>query len=378
MAMGGLRDISVLDEAPIDRIPVQTYVLEDDELIINEAIRRELRRGGQVFYMHNFVDSIYAVAARLSSAFPDARITVAHGKMEKDELEDIWNSMLCGEIDILVSTTIIETGIDIPNANTLIVDNAHRLGLSQLHQIRGRVGRSARRAYAYFTYPRDMALTEIAQKRLEAVREYAEFGAGFKIAMRDMELRGAGNLLGAQQHGHLDAVGYDLYIKLLNEAVLEEKGETVKEAPECTVSVNYNAFIPEKYVSFAAQRMGLYKRIASIDNEYDRIDLADEIIDRYGDMPKPVENLLMIALIRANAIKCSITSITQEGSGFRLVPEHIDIDIWSEIEENFPGKLKIVLSSKPYLSLRPDKSQSGLSALNGVLEKYIEIFNKNK
>ena len=378
MAMGGLRDISVLDEAPVDRIPIQTYVLEDDDLIINEAIRRELRRGGQVFYMHNFVDSIHSVAARLSNTFPDAKITVAHGKMDKDELEDIWNSMLCGEIDILVSTTIIETGIDIPNANTLIVDNAHRLGLSQLHQIRGRVGRSPRRAYAYFTYPRDMALSEIAQKRLEAVREYAEFGAGFKIAMRDMELRGAGNLLGAQQHGHLDAVGYDLYIKLLNEAVLEEKGETVKEAPECTVSVNYNAFIPEKYVSFASQRMGLYKRIASIDNEYDRIDLADEIIDRYGDMPKPVENLLMIALIRANAIKCSVTSITQEGSGFRLVPEHIDIDIWSEIEETLPGKLKIVLSSKPYLSLRLDKSQSGLSVLNGVLEKYIEIFNKNK
>ena len=298
--------------------------------------------------------------------------------MEKEELEDIWNSMLCGEIDILVSTTIIETGIDIPNANTLIVDNAHRLGLSQLHQIRGRVGRSSRRAYAYFTYPRDMALSEIAQKRLEAVREYAEFGAGFKIAMRDMELRGAGNLLGSQQHGHLDAVGYDLYIKLLNEAVLEEKGETVEEKPECTISVNYNAYIPEKYVSFASQRMGLYKRIASIDNEYDRIDLSDEIIDRYGDMPKPVENLLMIALIRANALKCGITSITQEGNEFRVVPSHIDIEIWSEIEENFAGKMKIILSSKPYLSLRPEKSQFGLAVINKTLEKYIELVNKNK
>ena len=378
MAMGGLRDISVLDEAPVDRIPIQTYVLEDDDLIIYEAIRRELRRGGQVFYMHNFVDSIYAVAAKLSKAFPDAKITVAHGKMEKEELEDIWNSMLCGEIDILVSTTIIETGIDIPNANTLIVDNAHRLGLSQLHQIRGRVGRSSRRAYAYFTYPRDMALSEIAQKRLEAVREYAEFGAGFKIAMRDMELRGAGNLLGSQQHGHLDAVGYDLYIKLLNEAVLEEKGETLEEKPECTISVNYNAYIPEKYVSFASQRMGLYKRIASIDNEYDRIDLSDEIIDRYGDMPKPVENLLMIALIRANALKCGVTSITQEGNEFRIVPTHIDIEIWSEIEESFPGKMKIILSSKPYLSMRPERSQAGLIAVNKALEKYIELVNKNK
>lgn len=378
MAMGGLRDISVLDEAPIDRIPVQTYVLEDDDLIINEAIRRELRRGGQVFYMHNFVESIHAVAARLQKSFPDAKITVAHGKMEKEELEDIWNAMLCGEIDILVSTTIIETGIDIPNANTLIVDNAHRLGLSQLHQIRGRVGRSSRRAYAYFTYPKDMALTEIAQKRLEAIREYAEFGAGFKIAMRDLELRGAGNMLGAEQHGHLDAVGYDLYIKLLNEAVLEEKGEKVEEAPECTVSVAFNAFIPEKYVSFSSQRMGLYKRIALIENEYDRMDIADEITDRYGDMPKPVENLLMIALIRANALKCKITGITQEGNEFRITPSHIDIEIWSEVEENFDGKMKIILSSKPYISVRPSKSAQQLRELNKVLQSYLEAEQKSK
>ena len=377
MAMGGLRDISVLDEAPIDRVPIQTYVLEQDDLIVNEAIRRELRRGGQVFYLHNFVDSIYAVAARLQKAFPDANITVAHGKMDKEELEDIWASMLKGEIDILVSTTIIETGIDIPNANTLIVDNAHRLGLSQLHQIRGRVGRSPRRAYAYFTYPKDMALTEIAQKRLEAVREYAEFGAGFKIAMRDLELRGAGNMLGAEQHGHLDAVGYDLYIKLLNEAVLEEKGERVEEKPECTVTLNYNAFIPEKYVSFASQRMGLYKRIALIQNEYDRLDLLDEMIDRYGDMPKPVENLLMIALIRARAIECKISSITQEGSEFRITPTHIDIDIWSEVEESFDGRMKIILSSKPYISIRPSKSADALKSFCKVLEKYVEIASRS-
>lgn len=378
MAMGGLRDISVLDEAPIDRIPIQTYVLEQDDLIVNEAIRRELRRGGQVFYMHNFVDSIYAVAARLGKSFPDAKITVAHGKMEKEELEEIWGDMLKGEIDILVSTTIIETGIDIPNANTLIVDNAHRLGLSQLHQIRGRVGRSSRRAYAYFTYPKDMALTEIAQKRLEAVREYAEFGAGFKIAMRDLELRGAGNMLGAEQHGHLDAVGYDLYIKLLNEAVLEEKGQKVEQKRECTVNLTYNAFIPEKYVSFSSQRMGLYKRIALIENEYDRLDISDEMIDRYGDMPKPVENLLMIALIRANALKCNVTSVTQDGNEFRIIPSHIDIDIWSEIEEKFDGRMKIILSSKPYISIRPQKSADALKSLNRVLERYVEIQEKGK
>jgi transcription-repair coupling factor (superfamily II helicase) len=286
--------------------------------------------------------------------------------------------MLKGEIDILVSTTIIETGIDIPNANTLIVDNAHRLGLSQLHQIRGRVGRSSRRAYAYFTYPKDMALTEIAQKRLEAIREYAEFGAGFKIAMRDLELRGAGNMLGAEQHGHLDAVGYDLYIKLLNEAVLEEKGEKVEEKPECTVTLEYNAFIPEKYVSVSSQRMGLYKRIALIQNDYDRLDILDEMIDRYGDMPKPVENLLMIALIRANALKCKIASITQDGGEFKITPNHIDIDIWSDVEENFDGKMKIILSSKPYISVRPNKSADALKSLNRALEKYVEFEGKNK
>ena len=376
MAMGGLRDISVLDEAPIDRIPIQTYVLEEDDIIINEAIRRELRRGGQVFYLHNFVESIYAVAAKIQKSFPDAAVTVAHGKMDKEELEDIWNSMLMGEIDILVSTTIIETGIDIPNANTLIVDNAHRLGLSQLHQIRGRVGRSPRRAYAYFTYPKNMALTEIAQKRLEAIREYAEFGAGFKIAMRDLELRGAGNMLGAEQHGHLDAVGYDLYIKLLNEAVLEERGEKVEVKPECLVSLNFNAFIPEKYVPFAAQRIGFYKRIALIDNDYDRLDILDELIDRYGDMPKPAENLLMIALIRANALKCGINSISQEGNEFRVTPSHIDIEIWSEVEENFDGKMKIILSSKPYISLRPNRNADALKSLNTALEKYSEIAQK--
>ena len=239
MAMGGIRDISVLDEAPGDRLPVQTYVLEHDELIIIEAIKRELRRGGQVFYLYNFVESIDSCAAKLAKAIPEARITVAHGKMEKERLEDIWSEMLTGEIDILVCTTIIETGVDIPNANTLIVENAHRLGLSQLHQIRGRVGRSSRRAYAYFTYPKDRSINEIATKRLETIREYAEFGAGFKIAIRDLEIRGAGNLLGAEQHGHLDAVGYELYIKLLNEAILEEKGEKVPEKKECTVTLKW-------------------------------------------------------------------------------------------------------------------------------------------
>ena len=221
--------MSLLEEAPGARAPVQTYVLEYDDMIIYEAIRRELRRSGQVFYMYNRVEGIYNVAGRISKAIPDARIAVAHGKMEREELEEIWEALIRGEIDILVCTTIIETGVDIPNANTLIIENADMYGLSQLHQIRGRVGRSGRRAYAYFTYRKNKNLTEIAEKRLTAIKEYAEFGAGFKIALRDLEIRGAGNLLGAEQHGHMEAVGYDLYMKLLNEAVIEEKGEKIEK-----------------------------------------------------------------------------------------------------------------------------------------------------
>ncbi len=378
MAMGGIRDISVLDEAPGDRVPVQTYVLEDDDLIIMEAIKRELRRGGQVFYMHNFVDSITTVAAKIAKAVPEARIRIAHGQMEKEMLEDIWNSMLTGETDVLVSTSIIETGIDIPNANTLIVDNAHRLGLSQLHQLRGRVGRSARRAYAYFTYPKNRALTEIAQKRLEAVRDYAEFGAGFKIAMRDLELRGAGNLLGSKQHGHLDAVGYDLYIKLLNEAVLEERGVAVKEEAECKVTVNYDAFLPESYVSSPSQRMHLYKRIALIRNRDDYYDLTDELVDRFGELPTPAKNLLEIALIRAGGIAIGVDAVEQEGSSIKIFPKHIDIEIWSELCDLFGGSIGIVMTGKTYINLylrkAPEKlAKKPLALVNKIFEKYLEI-----
>ncbi len=378
MAMGGIRDISVLDEAPTDRLPVQTYVLEDDELIIMEAIRRELRRGGQVFYMHNFVDSITSVAARIKNAIPDANIKIAHGKMEREQLEDIWNSMLTGETDVLVSTSIIETGIDIPNANTLIVDNAHRLGLSQLHQLRGRVGRSSRRAYAYFTYPQNMALTEISQKRLEAVRDYAEFGAGFKIAMRDLELRGAGNLLGAQQHGHLDAVGYDLYIRLLNEAVLEEKGEAPKKEAECKIALSYDAYLPDSYVKHSAQRMSLYKRIALIRNEADYYDIVDELIDRYGELPKPAKNLLLIALIRGNALACGIEEVADEGQTVRIYPSHIDIDVWMQLADEFDGALKIVMSSRTHVALALKRNPKPLEYINKIFEKYLVFAQKEE
>lgn len=376
MAMGGIRDISVLDEAPGDRLPVQTYVLEHDDIIITEAIRRELRRGGQVFYLHNEVENIDLLAGQLRDALPDARIVTAHGKMEHEQLEDIWQRMLVGEIDILVCTTIIETGVDVPNANTLIVDNAHRLGLSQLHQIRGRVGRSSRRAYAYFTYPPNRALSEIAEKRLEAVREYAEFGAGFRIALRDLELRGAGNLLGSQQHGHLDAVGYDLYIKMLNEAVLEQKGEAPVKVPECTLDLNVSAHVPASYVESAAQRMALYKRIAQIRNEDDLNDITDELIDRYGDLPQPVSSLLRIALIRAMGRECGMDKMLQDGNSLHLYSEQLDPLLWQALSRANPiWGARLSGTPSEHISLKKPTGTSTLDFAQDVLQKYISAKN---
>ena len=373
MAMSGIRDISVLDEAPGDRLPVQSYVLEHDDLIIEEAIRRELRRGGQVFYLHNTVEHIHEVAARLSADIPEAKITVAHGKMDKDTLERIWGDMIAGEIDILVSTTIIETGIDVPNANTLIVDNAHRMGLSQLHQLRGRVGRSPRRAYAYFTYPRGRALDDIQQKRLEAIREYAEFGAGFRIALRDLELRGAGNLLGAEQHGHLDAVGYEMYVKLLNEAVLEEKGELPPVQTECIVTLSLDACLPERYVPSASQRMALYKRISLIASEADLDDMTDELLDRYGNLPRAATNLLKIALIRSLAERCGITQIRQDGGDVSIHAPELNVDAWMELSTTFAGKLRMMMSGSPYIRFRPTKGATLLSELLALMTALADI-----
>ncbi len=377
MALGGIRDISVLDEAPGDRLPVQTYVLEYDELIVIEAIRRELRRGGQVFYLYNIVESIDGCAAKLSKAIPEARITVAHGKMEKERLESIWEEMLDGEIDILVCTTIIETGVDIPNANTLIVENSQRLGLSQLHQIRGRVGRSARRAYAYFTYPRDKAVNEIATKRLEAIRDYAEFGAGFKIAIRDLEIRGAGNLLGAEQHGHLDAVGYELYIKLLNEAVLEERGEKLPEKTECTVSLKCDAYIPDSYVSGSAQRMGLYKKIAAIECDEDKEDVLDELIDRYGEAPKCVTNLLTISHIRSLAQKCGVAAIIEEQAIIKIKCNEVDYIIWHGLSNEFRGRLRLGGGDSPCVNLKKQSGDNVPALLLSLFEKYLKAAEAN-
>ena len=314
MAMSGIRDMSTIEQPPQDRQSVQTYVLEHDWGLLADAIRRELGRGGQVYYLHNRVDSIDATAARLRDLLgEDVAIETAHGKMAEGQLSDVMARMAEGEIDVLVCTTIIETGIDIPNVNTLIIEDADNMGLSQLHQLRGRIGRSPRRAYAYLTYRAGKVLTEVAAKRLTAIREYVEFGSGFKIAMRDLEIRGAGNLLGPEQSGYMMSVGYDMYLKLLNDAVLEQQGKTAPTRVECSADITVAAYIPESYVPAARQRMDLYRRIAALRTPEDESELTDELLDRYGDVPPPVTALLRVALLRAAAMDCGVTDITQKG-----------------------------------------------------------------
>ncbi len=373
MAMSGIRDMSVLEEAPNDRVPVQTYVLEYDDVIIAEAIKKELRRGGQVFYLHNRVESINEILGKVTAMAPEANIAVAHGKMDKEELSDIWRSMLAGEIDILISTTIIEAGVDVPNANTLIIENADRLGLSQLHQIRGRVGRSSRRAYAYFTYGKGTVLSEVATKRLGAIREYTEFGSGFKVALRDLEIRGAGNLLGSEQHGHMESVGYDMYMRILNEAILEERGEAVEKKTECTVDMNISAYIPESYIKSAVQRIDVYKKISLVQNVDDTVDIVDELLDRYGDLPKPVGALLDVSLLRSLGSECQLNKIHKKGSSIILYPEKLDIRIWTMLASERRGTLLMSLDIKPYITLKIKKGEEATDAVTDLLNAYIDI-----
>ena len=319
MALSGLRDMSSIEEPPADRQPVQTYVIEHDWAILEDAMRRELSRGGQIYYLHNRVESIDLTASRIQKLLgEETRVVTGHGRMGEQELSAVMQAMVDGEADVLVCTTIIETGIDIPNVNTLIIEDADRMGLAQLHQIRGRIGRSARRAYAYMTFRRGKVLQEVAAKRLAAIREYVEFGSGFKIAMRDLEIRGAGNLLGPEQSGYLMSVGYDLYLKLLEEAVLEERGEEKKIETECSADLTVNANIPEGYVPSPEQRMDLYRRIAAIRTNDDASDLLDELLDRYGEAPKSVLALLDVALLRAAAARAGVSDISQKGDALRF------------------------------------------------------------
>ncbi|MGN0654563.1 MAG: transcription-repair coupling factor [Oscillospiraceae bacterium] len=325
MAMSGIRDMSVIEEAPQDRYPVQTYVVEQDMGIIIQAITKELRRGGQVYYIHNRIETIDLCASRIKEFIPDARIGIAHGKLGEEELSDVWRSLVEHEIDILVCTTLIETGVDVPNCNTLIIEDADRMGLSQLYQLRGRVGRSNRRAFAYFMFTRGKVLTEIAAKRLDAIREFTQFGSGFRIALRDLEIRGAGSILGGKQHGHMEAVGYDMYLKLLSEAIAEQKGEPLpKETKECRVDIQIEAHIPEKYIENTSARLDAYRKIASVTTEQDANDLIEEFTDRYGNPPRAIRGLIRIALLRNKALSLGITEIVQRGENILFYLDSAD------------------------------------------------------
>lgn len=372
MALSGIRDMSTIEEPPADRYPVQTYVMEHNNAVLDDAIRREIERGGQVYYLHNRVESIDQCAASLKRRIPNLSVAVAHGKMSEDALSDVMRSMADGEIQVLVCTTIIETGLDIANVNTLIIENADRFGLSQLHQLRGRVGRSTRHAYAYFTYRPDKSLTEIAEKRLAAVRDFAEFGSGFKIAMRDLEIRGAGNLLGAEQSGHMMSVGYDMYLKLLDEAVLEERGEKPKE-PDCTADLNVTANVDKDYVSRGEERMDLYRRMAAIRSQEDADDLLDEIVDRYGEPPKGVLNLVEIALLRANARNVGICDIRQKAGDVQFTMTNLNFEAISALcaDPDYKNRVQFVAAAKePTLRLRLASGVDSLRQSKAFIERY--------
>jgi len=345
MSLIGIRDMSVLEEAPEDRLPIQTYVMEYNEEMVREAIIRELSRGGQVYYVYNRVHNIADMASKIAEFVPEANVAFAHGQMKEHELERIMYDFIDGSIDVLVSTTIIETGLDISNVNTMIIHDADNMGLSQLYQLRGRVGRSSRTAYAFLMYRRDKMLKEIAEKRLEAIREFTDLGSGFKIAMRDLEIRGAGNLLGARQHGHMQAVGYDMYCKMLNEAVKNLKGIHTEEDFNTSVDLDVDAFIPPSYIVNEFQKLDIYKRIAGIENEGESEDMKEELLDRFGEIPKSVDNLLRIALIRVKAHKLYMPEVKGKNEEIRF---SLNRDAKIRVE-NIPA----LLDQYPKLSFQP-------------------------
>ena len=376
MAMTGIRDMSVLEEAPQDRQPVQTYVIEHNFPVLVQAMQAELRRGGQVYYLHNRVETIERKALQIKEALPDANVGIAHGKMSEDELSEIWRRLLEGEIDILVCTTIIETGVDVPNVNTLIIEHADRMGLAQLHQIRGRVGRSARRASAYFTFERGSQPTELATRRLDAIREFTEFGSGFRIAMRDLELRGAGNVLGAHQHGHMEAVGYEMYVKLLEQAISEEKGETpAVEERDCLIDIPIDAHIPQDYIESVPQRLKIYRRIADIHNEDEASDVVDELCDRFGDPPASVEGLIRIALLRGRAAANNVYEIRKNGDKLILFINDFDMDVIRFLAANLKGRVTVSAGNgRPHIGVRMVKGDKQLN----VLEKVFRLMDEAK
>ena len=370
MSLIGIRDMSVLEEAPEERIPIQTYVMEYNDEMVREAIERECSRQGQVYYVYNRVEDIGEVAAHIQKLVPEVTVSYAHGQMREHQLESIMYDFINGEIDVLVTTTIIETGLDISNVNTMIIHDADRLGLSQLYQLRGRVGRSNRMAYAFLLYRRDKMLKEIAEKRLAAIREFTDLGSGFKIAMRDLEIRGAGNLLGAEQHGHMEAVGYDLYCKMLNEAVKLLKGEIEEESFHTSIDLDVDAFIPESYIPNEYQKLDIYKRIAAIETEEEMEDMTEELIDRFGDIPKKVDTLLQIAYLKTLAHSAYVTSIEQKGNRYiftmyeraRVLPQKIP-----ELLEQYKGELALKTDlEQPYFVYEKKRIQKNVKNLNAI------------
>ena len=375
MSLIGIRDMSVLEEAPMDRMPIQTYVMEYNDEMVREAIERELARGGQVYYVYNRVENIADLALRVQKLVPDARVSYAHGQMNEHQLEDIMYDFINGDIDVLVSTTIIETGLDIANANTMIIQDADRFGLSQLYQLRGRVGRSNRMAYAFLLYQRDKMLKEVAEKRLAAIREFTDLGSGFKIAMRDLEIRGAGNLLGESQSGHMAAVGYDLYCKMLNEAVSQLKGEKEEADYTTTIDLDIDAFIPESYIKNEYQKLDIYKRIATIETEEEMDDMTEELIDRFGDLPKKVQQLLHIAALKSLAHSAYITAIEQKGKDYKFIlyeKANLDPAKIPALLKKYGNNMIFKAEAVPYF-LYQKKGRSGKEKGENVLQMLREI-----
>jgi transcription-repair coupling factor (superfamily II helicase) len=382
MSMIGIRDMSVLDEPPVDRLPIQTYVLEHNDEIIREAVSRELARGGQVYYVYNRVNGIDEIANMVARLVPEANVAFAHGQMNEHTLEKIMFDFISGEIDVLVSTTIIETGLDISNVNTMIIDDADRLGLSQLYQLRGRVGRSNRTAYAFLMYRRDKMLREIAEKRLHAIKEFTELGSGFKIAMRDLEIRGAGNLLGAEQSGHMEAVGYDLYCKMLNEAVKSMKGEDLNEETyETTVDMDMDAFIPATYIKNEIQKLDIYKRIADIENEEEMMDMQEELVDRFGDMPVAVNNLLNIALLKAVCHSLYIVGLVQKETEVKLMmypKAKLAVQKIPELVAKYKNNLKFIPQASPYFQFKLTFGPKGKSDTLSIFDQLMKLLEDFK
>lgn len=373
MSIVGIRDMSVIYEPPQNRKPVQTYVLEYDNEVIKEAIIKELERSGQVFYIFNNVEQIERKATTISRLVPEAKVDFAHGRMSGKQIEDIMEDFIKGNTNVLVCTTILESGIDIPNANTIVVENADRMGLAQLYQIRGRVGRSNRQAYAYITYKRDKLLSEVADKRLKAIKEFTEFGSGFKIAMRDLEIRGAGSLLGEIQHGHLEQVGYDTYCKLLDDVIREAQGiEVSNNEIDVQIDLNVTSYIPDEYISNSSQKIEVYQNIALCKTEEDIQNVIDEIIDRYGNMPKEIENLIRIAQIKALCKKNYIERVYNKSNQvvFNFGKSEINIDI-NDLIKKYRNKIKFSAGIKPSITFKVEATtdEASLNEIHEFLRK---------